>query len=427
MVDEDDATPPADTTTTGDGGATTTVVVATLVGLPFLVGTLILAMLTAGVAFIAINASQASVACSEVQYRDGSVTGRGKDLTPPTAKAGSRDTPGPVQQTTDKPPAAGSYDAIRRQQIANARLVEQGARAAGGSGRAVYVALVTAVGETDLTNVNYGDRAGPDSRGLFQQRASWGTQSQRMDPAWAAGAFLLGPHHQRSGGLLQLPGWEQLPVTTAIHRVQINADPNHYSRFEARAQEIGEQAGVDFDAPPGSGAGTTDTASTNCTGARTGTGTGTGTWTETSLTMSNPSGKTIMDGKTVSRIVAQQILLAERESGIDFRVMQGGFGGSHYAASGTSHNYPGVIDVSPGTVEAEKVLRQAGFAAWSRNVPGRSYVGSGQHVHAVSLLDPACKDHPQVTGSWARGENGLDGGRDPAPRYDWFPALRGPR
>ena len=86
-----------------------------------------------------------------------------------------------------------------------------------------------------------------------------------------------------------------------------------------------------------------------------------------------------------------------------------------------------MIDVSPGSLEAEKVLRQAGFAAWSRNVPGRSFVGSGQHVHAVSLLDPGCKNHPQVTGSWARGENGLDGSKDPAPHYDWYPALRGPR
>ncbi len=425
MVEEDVTTSSADAVTPGHGSATTTVVmVATLVGLPILVGTLILAILAAGVAFIAINASQASVACSEAEYSGVSVTERNKHRTPPTATPGSPTTPSPVRRTTRKLPAGGSYDAIRRQQIANARLVEQGARAAGGSGRAVYVALVAAVGETDLTNVNYGDKAGPDSRGLFQQRASWGTLSQRMNPAWAAGAFLLGPHQQRSGGLLQLPEWEQLPVTTAIHRVQNNADPNFYSRFKARARQIGQQAGVDFDVPPDSSAGTADT---NCTNDVTGTSAGTGAWTETSLAISNPSGKTLMDGKTVSRIVAAQILLAEHESGIDFRVMQGGFGGSNYAASGTSHNYPGVIDVSPGTIEAEKVLRRAGFVAWSRNVPGRSYVGSGQHVHAVSLLDPGCKNHPQVTGSWARGENGLDGGKDPAPHYDWYPALQGPR
>jgi hypothetical protein len=310
------------------------------------------------------------------------------------------------------PRAAGT---IAQQQDNNARLIEQGVRAAGGSGRAVYIALVAAVGESDLINVDYGDNAGPDSRGTFQQRKKWGTLAERMDPAWAAGAFMLGPRQGGKGGLLQLPGWEQLPVTTAIHRVQINRDPNHYSRFEARAREIGQKAGVNFDAP----ASTTQPGSTSCAGAT--------DPNDTSLTLDNPSGKTTMDGHVVSRIVAAQILLAERESGIDFHVMQGGFGGSGFAASGTSHNYSGVVDVSPGTVEAEKVLRRAGFAAWSRNVPGRSYVGSGIHVHAVSLIDPGNKNHPQVTGSWARDENGLNGGNDPAPHYDWYPALQRPQ
>ena len=143
--------------------------------------------------------------------------------------------------------------ATRRKQIANAKLVAQGVQAAGGSGRAIYVALVAAVGESDLINVNYGDKAGPDSRGLFQQRDSWGTLAQRMDPAWAAKAFMLGPHQASHGGLLQLTGWEKMSVTLAIHRVQINADPNHYTKFESRAAEIGRQAGIDFDAPAGVG------------------------------------------------------------------------------------------------------------------------------------------------------------------------------
>ena len=133
--------------------------------------------------------------------------------------------------------------------------------------------------------------------------------------------------------------------------------------------------------------------------------------------------RTTMDGVSVSAVAAAQILLAERESGIDFRIMQGDLGGSHIAASGTSHNYSGVVDVAPGTTEAEKVLRRAGFAAWARNVAGRSSVGSGAHVHAVSLLDPGAKQSPQLTGSWARHENGLNGGRDPAPHYAWYPDL----
>jgi hypothetical protein len=135
------------------------------------------------------------------------------------------------------------------------------------------------------------------------------------------------------------------------------------------------------------------------------------------------SGRTTMDGKAVSRVVAAQILLAERESGIDFTVMQGGFGGGDVPASGTSHDWPGVVDLSPGTVEAEKALRQAGFASWARNIPGRSYAGSGAHNHAVSLLDPGNKGHGQLA-AWERGEDGLRGRKDPAPHYPWYPALR---
>ncbi len=149
---------------------------------------------------------------------------------------------------TTVPKATGTE---REQQVQNARYVEQGVRQAGGDGRAVYLALVAAVGESDLININYGDNAGPDSRGLFQQRLNWGTLTQRMNPVWAAGAFMLGPHQQGSGGLLDLPGWRDLAPTTAIHRVQNNRDPNHYTAFEARAREIASEAGIALDAPAG--------------------------------------------------------------------------------------------------------------------------------------------------------------------------------
>lgn len=155
-----------------------------------------------------------------------------------------------------------SVDETRRQQIDNIRLIEKAVlevarppRLPTGipAGRVTYLAAVAAVGESDLINVNYGDRAGPDSRGLFQQRTNWGTLAQRMDPVHATKSFLLGPGQHGSGGLLDLEDWAKLPVTIAIHRVQINADPQHYRRYEARAREIGAQAGVDFDASAANG------------------------------------------------------------------------------------------------------------------------------------------------------------------------------
>jgi len=246
-----------------------------------------------------------------------------------------------------------------------------------------------------------------DSVGWLQQRplegdGTWGRVKDLMNPAYAAGKFY--------DALVRVPGWESLPVTVAAQRVQVSAYPDAYAKHEPFVRALLTQLG--------------DTSSVEpCTEVSGGGPAGGLVPALGEALVTNPSGKTTMDGKIVSRVVAAQVMLAERESGISMSIMQGGFGGSGYAASGTSHNYSGVIDVSPGSVAAEAALRRAGFAAWSRNIPGRSYVGSGEHVHAVSLLDPGDAKHPQVTGSWARHENGLDGRADPAPHYAWYPSL----
>ncbi len=87
------------------------------------------------------------------------------------------------------------------------------------------VAVMTAMGESSLVNVDRGDAAGPDSRGLFQQRdnGAWGSYADRMDPQTAATNFYQ--------ALLRVEGWETLPPTIAAHRVQRNADPQHYAPY----------------------------------------------------------------------------------------------------------------------------------------------------------------------------------------------------
>lgn len=58
-----------------------------------------------------------------------------------------------------------------------------------GAGDAV-IAVMTAYTESTLRALGYGDDAGPDSRGVFQQREPWGPLEVRMDPAGATGLFL---------------------------------------------------------------------------------------------------------------------------------------------------------------------------------------------------------------------------------------------
>lgn len=96
--------------------------------------------------------------------------------------------------------------------------------------RAASIALATAVQESGLRNVDYGDQAGPDSRGLFQQRPSqgWGTEEQVQDPIYATGAFY--------DALVEVPGYEYLPITEAAQEVQRSAYPDAYADHEEEAR-----------------------------------------------------------------------------------------------------------------------------------------------------------------------------------------------
>ncbi len=107
--------------------------------------------------------------------------------------------------------------------------------------RASLVALATAMQESTLHNLDYGDR---DSLGLFQQRPSqgWGTPAQVTDPVHATTIFL-----QR---LLAVPGWETMPVTVAAQTVQRSAFPQAYAKWEGLAAELVTQLGQVARSPP---------------------------------------------------------------------------------------------------------------------------------------------------------------------------------
>ena len=78
------------------------------------------------------------------------------------------------------------------------------------------VALAVAARESGWRNIGHGDSAGPDSRGLFQQRASWGAEKDRMDPTAAARLFYK--------ALLAVPGWQAKTIGAAGQAVQRSGD-----------------------------------------------------------------------------------------------------------------------------------------------------------------------------------------------------------
>ncbi|GAA1352576.1 hypothetical protein [Falsarthrobacter nasiphocae] len=96
--------------------------------------------------------------------------------------------------------------------------------------RAATIATATAIQESGLANLDYGDDAGPDSRGLFQQRPSqgWGTEAQIMDPEYAINTFY--------NALVKVSGYQSMDVTTAAQAVQRSAFPDAYADHEPEAR-----------------------------------------------------------------------------------------------------------------------------------------------------------------------------------------------
>ncbi len=123
------------------------------------------------------------------------------------------------------------------EQIANAQIIIAVGRELGVPDRGIAIALGTAMQESWLLNLDWGDR---DSLGLFQQRpsAGWGTEAEVSDPVRAARAFYGGPSDPNghiTRGLLDIEGWENLPFADAAQAVQISAHPERYVQWELPA------------------------------------------------------------------------------------------------------------------------------------------------------------------------------------------------
>ncbi|WP_306233642.1 peptidase M23 [Agrococcus beijingensis] len=137
----------------------------------------------------------------------------------------------PVRQTArvvgDLPVSAAGW---RGEQLENAAIVMQAARDLGLSERDVRLGVMTAMGESSLRVLDRGDRAGPDSRGLFQQRDPWGPYEVRMDAYGSAVLFFR--------ALAEVEARDGMRPTRVAPAVQINRDPEHYERWWDDAGEV---------------------------------------------------------------------------------------------------------------------------------------------------------------------------------------------
>ncbi len=138
-------------------------------------------------------------------------------------------------------PALGVHG-WRGEQLENAAIIVRTADGMDLERDAQVLGVMAAMGESSLRNIDFGDWetsgvTNPDgsrttSIGLFQQQEWWGTVEERMDPATAAARFFA--------RLRTIPGWQDLPPSHAIHRVQINSDSEHYAPFQDDAIAVVE-------------------------------------------------------------------------------------------------------------------------------------------------------------------------------------------
>jgi hypothetical protein len=107
-----------------------------------------------------------------------------------------------------------------------ARAICSVARALGASPKVLLAAYEAAIVESGVHSLPFGDR---DSIGLFQQRDSWGSYAQRMDPVWASRQFI-------SRAIRQNEPW--MTAGQLAQDVQVSAYPERYDQRRAQAMSL---------------------------------------------------------------------------------------------------------------------------------------------------------------------------------------------
>lgn len=145
------------------------------------------------------------------------------------------------------PGQTGKYAGVNlgADQLKNAAAIIATGKSMGANQTDLIVAIMTAMQESTLRNINYGDR---DSLGLFQQRPSmgWGSPKQVTDPVYASRKFFE--------GLLAMKNRAKLPLWEQAQRVQRSAFPTAYAKWEQMARAV--VAGTGFTPFQGIGMGT---------------------------------------------------------------------------------------------------------------------------------------------------------------------------
>lgn len=149
---------------------------------------------------------------------------------------------------TDSTVFQAQVDGFTAEQLQNAAAIIAEAHARGLDDYAAAIGVMTAITESSLRNIGYGDYetggvTNPDgspttSVGLFQQQDSWGSREDRLNPRKAAGFFFA--------RLVNVPGWRTINPWLAAQKVQISYSPTganyepHWREARAIVRVIGK-------------------------------------------------------------------------------------------------------------------------------------------------------------------------------------------
>lgn len=123
----------------------------------------------------------------------------------------------------------GTVPGLNAEQMNNARMIADIGRKRGLNDNAIQIAIMTSLAESEMKNINFGDR---DSLGLFQQRPSqgWGSVQQVTNPNYSINKFYEA---------LQRTNYSQMTPWQAAQAVQRSFDPtgnNYRARYQVAQQ-----------------------------------------------------------------------------------------------------------------------------------------------------------------------------------------------
>lgn len=133
----------------------------------------------------------------------------------------------PAHEGTCTATGLGTSHRYTTDRVANAALISALAVDRELPPRAASIALATAYQESQLRNLDHGDR---DSLGLFQQRPSqgWGSEEEIMDPVYSTNAFY--------DALIEVDGYESGDINDVAQQVQRSGHPGAYRDHETEGR-----------------------------------------------------------------------------------------------------------------------------------------------------------------------------------------------